>query len=262
MMDHRWADFEPHQASSNNTAWVQCFNATASHARYAEAIYGSRFAPLDWSRLDVIYPRLLLGLNKTCLLDSEHVYRREIMGSIFVDYPERTHVANGVLINRGGQRLDMSRPPPIRLWPWVEVMHGPHYGVSSQDAQGLWMYLARGTGVWFNPGRVLAVSDAWDLAVYLNRSTTYNPRIPGAKTALIAHAKERLAGTFDSISFLFHIDGGCCQRMVMRELVSLHNFSSHCPVSPRFMRRGHPPDHLRRCNCTSHLHLANSHICG
>ena len=112
----------------------------------------------------------------------------------------------------------------------------------------MWMYIARGSGTWFNPGRVLALSDVWDLAVFLNATREYNPRLVASKTYLMALATERLRGVVDSISFAFHVDGGCCQRMVMRELVSLHNFSHDCPVSP-LMRRGWPP-HLTRCNCT------------
>ena len=120
------------------------------------------------------------------------------------------------------------------------------------------MYLARGSGVWFDPGRVLAVSDVYDLAVYLNATHSYNPRSVGSKTALMQLAKERLTGEFDSVSFLFHIDGGCCQRMVMRELVSLDSYKSRCPISSR-MRRGWPPDRLVPCNCSKSLH--NGHLC-
>ena len=111
------------------------------------------------------------------------------------------------------------------------------------------MYIARGSGLWFQAGRVLALSDVWDLAVYLNATSIYNPRSVGSKTGLMDLATQRWRGVVDSISFAFHVDGGCCQRMVMRELVSLHNFSSRCPVSP-LMRRGWPPDNLRNCTCS------------
>ena len=124
----------------------------------------------------------------------------------------------------------------------------------------LWMYIARGSGVWFNPGRVLALSDVWDLAVYLNATHRYNPRVVASKTMLIHYATQELAGTFDSISFLFHVDGGCCHRMVMRELVSLRNFSSRCPVSPE-MRRGWAPHHLEPCGCRNETGMIHNGVC-
>ena len=252
-LDSRWADNQPTNTSSNHTDWLRCFNTTASLAHYTRAIYGTDEPPADfeWSMLDVLYPHLLHGFNKTCFFDSDKVYRREIIGAFFVDYPERTRIPNGALINRGGHRLDPSRLPPMRTWPWIEVMHAPHYGISSQGHGNLWMYIARGSGLWFDPGRVLALSDVWDLALYLNMTHEYNPRLPSSKTYLMQLATQRLRGVFDSIAFAFHVDGGCCQRMVMRELVSLKNFSAHCPISPS-MRRGWPPD-LKRCNC-SHSH--------
>ena len=196
----------------------------------------------------MIYTRLVKGLNMTCLLQSEHLYRREIIGAVFIDYPQRTDIPNGGAINRGGKRLNLSEPLPLRRWPWLEVLHAPNYGVSSQGHGNLWMYIARGSGLWFDPGRVLALSDVWDLAVFLNATREYNPRSVASKTTLLKMATERLQGTVDSIAFANHVDGGCCHRMVMRELVSLHNFSAHCPVSER-MRRGWPPQ-LVPCNCT------------
>ena len=252
-MDPRWRDYEPPQSSSNHTQWLNCFNSTASLRQYTRAIYGTAEPPddFDWTKLDAIYlqPKLLVGLNVSCFLNSEHVYRRNILGMVFLDYPERTRIPNGAAINRGGPRLDPSKPPPTHHWPWIEVMHSPGYGIASQGAGNLWMYIARGSGLWFHPGRVLALSDVWDLAVYLNETAIYHPRFVSTKTVLLRRATEKLQGVVDSISFSFHVDGGCCQRMVMRELVSLRNFSNHCPVS-HSMRRGWPPDQLRHCNCT------------
>jgi hypothetical protein len=264
-MDQRWTEFEPPSVrgeASIHTGWTRCFNESATRPRYAHALYGLPTAPFAWAQLDIVYLRLLVGLNMTCFLNSDHVYRREIQGAVFVDYPERTRIANGAAINRGGVRLSTDRPPQVHRWPWVEVMHNPSYGVATQGAQVLWMYMARGSGIWFHPGRVLALSDVWDLAVYLNETRNYNPRAVESKTILMARAKEMLANEFDSISFAFHVDGGCCHRMVMRELVSLHNFTHGCPVSDRFMRRGWPPDSLRHCNCSSTERLVHAHVCG
>ena len=262
-LDARWADLEPPRSRSKQTSWTRCFNHTATVHHYTRAVYGTEESPanFDWARLDVVYFRLLKQLNMTCFLsDSQGVYRREILGSIFVDYPERTRIHNGAIINRGGLRLNLTLPTPIRRWPWVEVLHDAGYGVASQGVGNLWMYLARGSGLWFDPGRVLVLSDVWDLATFLNATNSYNPRVPTSKTLLMNIATVRLRGAVDSIAFTSHIDGGCCHRMVMSELVSLNNFTHRCPVSSG-MRRGWPP-HLHECKCTSSRHTLHSGVCG
>ena len=258
----RWADYKP-PASLSDASWMQCFNETAN-ANYTRLVYGTNETPadFDWRRLDIVYAPLLKKVNMTCLLSTEGVYRRDVQGATFVDYPERTKIPNGAAINRGGLRLNFSQPAPVRTWPWVEVMHSPSYGVSSMGHGNLWMYLARGSGLWFRPGRVLVLSDVWDLAEFLNLTTIYNPRLPSTKAVLMDRATGLLRGFVDSIAFTSHIDGGCCHRMVMSELVSLHNFSHHCPVSP-LMRRGWPPE-LRECRCeapSKHAHVLHAGVC-
>ena len=217
------------------------------------SVYGTTHIPFHWSQIDVVYPHLLQGLNHTCLFGGSHVYRKGIIGGTFVDYPSRLGIANGAAINRGGARLNLSNSAYNQTWPWMEVLHSPgHDHTSKQGHDNLWMYMARGSGVWFNPGRVLVLSDTWDLAVYMNVTDRYSPRLVGTKTWLMQHARRKLSRDFDSIAFLFHVDGSCCQRMVMRELVSLSNFSTRCPVSSS-MRRGWPPDRLVACNCSKAL---------
>ena len=111
----------------------------------------------------------------------------------------------------------------------------------------LWMYHAPGSGLWYDAGRTLVCSDTIDLSFFINY-TGYSRRNGNSKPPLFEEARRRLAGSFDSISFENHIDGACCFRMVMHEVVSLHNHSGGCPVSSR-MRRGWPPK-LRACDCT------------
>lgn len=255
--DLRWQDAEPNlAATSNHTDWLSCFDAEGSRRRYAHEIYGSAAAEmlLDWRQLDVVYPQHLIGLNRTCWFNSKFVYRRGILGATFIDYPQRRLIPNGEMINRGGQRMSELHPPHISRWPWVEVMHSPSYGVGSMSTGNLWMYVARGSGLWFRPGRVLALSDVFDLAVYLNATSYYNARNPSSKAQLLLEATQRLNATFDSIAFSYHVDGGCCHRMVMHELVSLRAFSLDCPVSAD-MRRGWPPEDLRACNCSSGVRI-------
>ena len=119
--------------------------------------------------------------------------------------------------------------------------------------QNLWMYVVRGSGLWFSPGLVLELSDALDLAMFLNMSKNYSTSQYGSKMALIEAASQLLRGRFDSISFAHHIDAACCHRMIVHELVSLHNFSLNCPVS-EYMRRGWPGQ-LRGCRCAEGEHV-------
>ena len=235
--------------------WRNCFNTSTSRATYAQRLYGAEAASespdgFTWTNVSVLYPHLLRGqLNGTCFGKADRAYRRSMLGGFFVDYVERRNTVNGDLINRGGPRL----PPQIVRWPWTEVMHSNHHGLTSMQGgvgQGnLWMYVARGSGLWFDPGLVLEFSDTVDLAIYLNTSSSdYHPRSVDQKVKLFASATKRLAMHVDSIALKYHVDGGCCHRMVMRELVSLHNFTHQCPAS-MMMRRGWPPDHLRTCEC-------------
>lgn len=112
------------------------------------------------------------------------------------------------------------------------------------------MYMARGSGLWYEAGRTLLCGDTQDLADMLN-FTSYRSRVGDTKPPLFEAARRRLAGSFDSISFDSHIDGACCFRMVMHEIVSIASGSlGRCPVSDR-MRRGWPPNNLRACACNS-----------
>ena len=174
---------------STHTQWVSCFNSSsAGRAAYVQRIYGSEteaaLKAFDWAQVDVIYHGAMQGLNHTCMYFAKLVYRRSIMGGIFVDYPERTQVQNGRLINLGGPR----GAERTAVWSWLEVMHSPSYGLGGGHSMGqgnLWMYVARGSGLWFNPGRVLILSDTFDLAVYLNLTKTYSARSPGSKSVLM-----------------------------------------------------------------------------
>ena len=69
---------------------------------------------------------------------------------------------------RGGARA----PVRIEERQWVEVTHTfPSYQhLWSAERSGLWMYVARGSGLWHHAGRTLVVSDVIDLARFLNVS--------------------------------------------------------------------------------------------
>jgi hypothetical protein len=168
---------------TNHSEWQHCFDAIGSRTAYASALYGTSAAAAEdafrWTHVNVIYPSLIPHLNVTCFNAADMVYRRAVVGAIFVDYPERSKIMSGNKVNLGGPRA----PPKWRRWPWTEVLHSPSWGRGMVDEQ-LWMYIARGSGLWFNPGRVLELSDTWDLAIFLNYSG-YNGRSTGSKAALM-----------------------------------------------------------------------------
>ena len=184
-----------HGEPTNHTGWQRCFNASGVRAAYATAIYGTSAAAreqgFNWSHVDVILPPLIPSLNRTCFDHAEQIYRRHIIGFTFVDYPDRANIPNGRVINRGGPRAAAR----VVQWPLTEVLHSPGYSHGMVDEQ-LWMYVARGTGLWFDPGRVLELSDTFDLALYLNSSYgqpyTYNYRSTGSKSILMRNGAQAL----------------------------------------------------------------------
>ena len=55
---------------------------------------------------------------------------------------------------------------------WVEVMHrtfvvAKSTFVNTLEHDGLWLYRARGSGVWYRTGRTFSVSDLADLGIWL-----------------------------------------------------------------------------------------------
>ena len=258
--------------ASSSMTWLSCFDTSAAAtAAYCAVIYGltasaARIAgaAFNWSNVAVIFPQFLrraaaakLTQSESvtkCLLRSESVYKTEMMHAIWVNY--RSHASTGHVpydhfINRGGSR----KPCEPANWGWIEVMHQPSLSISrwyqSSWSDQLWMYVANGSGLWYNAGRTLLCSDSIDLASYLNY-TQYRRRTGDTKPPLFEEARRRLVRSFDSISFDSHIDGSCCHRMVMHEVFSLKRTNLKCPVSDR-MRRGVPPNLLRACDCTQGL---------
>ena len=247
---------------AHNQSWLSCFDLSpASTSAYVQAVYGDT-GDFNWSAANVIWPWYLRQRNDSsnetaerCVIRQASVYKKKLIHAMWPDY--RTHETTGHVptkahINRGGLSVNGTRRrcrPTV--WGWIEVMHQPSVSVSrwyqASWANQLWVYKARGSGLWYNAGRTLLCSDTIDLAEYLNYSG-YKRMVGDTKPPMFEMARHRLAGSFDSISFENHIDGACCHRMVMHEIFSIHNHSGGCPVSSR-MRRGRPP-RLRPCDCT------------
>ena len=77
------------------------------------------------------------------------------------------------------------------------------------------MYVARGSGLWYDAGRTLVCSDTIDLANYMN-DTKYSPRVGDTKPPLFEAAIRVLAGQFESISFAHHSEGALATRAAPR----------------------------------------------
>ena len=245
-------------------SWLSCFDRSAAASEaYVKAVYGEPgVKTLDWSTLTVVFPWYLSRPDNStsketvdqCLLRSEQVYKKRLINALWVNYTSHRatgHVPTTAFINRGGFPNSTRKPCQQAVWGWVEIMHQPSvsvarwYQVSWTDQ--LWMYVVRGSGLWYYAGRTLLCKDTVDLAAFLNYSS-YKRRVGDTKPPLFEEARRRLAGSFDTISFDSHIDGACCHRMVMHEIFSISSTTKgRCPVSST-MRRGWPPK-LRACDC-------------
>ena len=254
---------------SPNASWLSCIDRSrAATAAYVRAVYrdSRALADFDWSTLQVLFTEFLRTNDKDslrdCLLQDERVYKKVFMHVMWLNY--RTQKSLGLYphehyINRGSYPAVKSSLASRRLhaackpvtWGWLEVLHMPSWSQSRpyQKSWGnqLWMYVVRGSGLWYHAGRTLLCSDTIDLVNYLNYSK-YSARTGDTKPPLFEEAISRLNGSFDSISFTTHVDGACCFRMAMHEIISLAGSSMRCPVSDR-MRRGWPPN-FQTCSCT------------
>ena len=77
----------------------------------------------------------------------------------------------------------------------------------------LWMYRARGSGVWYWTGPTMVVSDAVDLAIFLNRTLRSPPHAtrsaPGRQHVTKIELMRLAFGipNIETIIFTHHVDG-------------------------------------------------------
>ena len=180
----------------------------------------------------------------------------------------------GAQVEFGGQRA----APTASNASWIEVFH--YFGDKTivRESHQLWLYAARGSGVWFKAGRMISFSDTADLARHLgwNVETVYLRKGP-----LMEAAAARLGSEFDTIAFTHHVDAGfanlkkCAAPSVgwssiygyLHELVVISPHAQkaarvfargtrRCPILPE-MRAGWagaqelPDAQLRSCTCDS-----------
>ena len=136
-------------------------------------------------------------------------------------------------------------PPllPVQLWlsqvdtvespgAWVEIFH--YYGglgTNKFESSLVWLYRARGSGVWYHTGRILAFSDTADLRHYM--SSRFNQTVR-SKARLIERARQLLGGTYSTIAFTHHVDAGFTNQRVcsdpMRGWSSVYYYVSELVV--------------------------------
>jgi hypothetical protein len=193
---------------------------------------------------------------------------------------------------RGGARV----PVHVEERQWVEVTHAfPSYQhLWNSERSGLWMYEARGSGLWHHAGRTLVASDVIDLARFLNvsfvdygpyfrmnvstaalmpRSPPGFPQVP--KSVLFARTQkvvQRASLGVASVLMTHHLDlhraeGSlvgvlpCCpmQGYFKRELMSLRTqgyVRLQCPPTPTSQPQTLPPQTLPPASTSSPPPLA------
>lgn len=121
------------------------------------------------------------------------------------------HTCSGDRPELGGVRA----PPMERDAGWLEVSHT--FSGYFMERSGLWMYVARGSGLWYNASSTMVVPDAVDLARALNLSLVdpvlhgVADMLPGrkavSKARLIEHVKRLLPSRgVSTVQFKSHVD--------------------------------------------------------
>ena len=192
-----------------------------------------------------------------------------LMGDSLLGVYGHEGLCYGAAANEGGHRR-----PPRRLDgddTWVEVVHRAAVGgatdnpTSRLERQALWMYAARGSGLWYRTGATLVMSDTIDLVHALNFTTlTIGHDAPPhfvSKPRLLRLARSRLRA--DTVIFTHHVDnraevratGSCHGSVYKREVVGLRpttvataSAPRACPPDPRNMARGWRGEN-RSCFC-------------
>ena len=214
---------------------------SAELTSYLAGVYGDADASLAaeewrWHRVDIVWLRLLPEwLREACHdrwprspigLGPGAVYRASgsaNCGSTDQDQVDvRNRPCESLWVYRHAHTCSGDRPefggvrglPVERHAGWVEVTHT--FSGYFMERSGLWMYVARGSGLWYNASTTLVVSDAVDLARSLNLSLIdpvlhVADTLPGrkgvSKLRLIEHVKRLLPSRgVNTVQFKSHVD--------------------------------------------------------
>ena len=175
-----------------------------------------------------------------------------LMGDNILGIYGHSGLCYGDAANAGGRRR-----PPLRLEghdTWEEVVHQFGVGgitdnpVSRLELQALWMYSAKGSGLWYRTGHTLVMSDTIDLVHALNfthLSIAHDaPPHFVSKPRLLQLARSVLGA--DTLIFTHHVDnvaevratGVCRGSVYKREVVGLRPLN----LTTRASSRVCPPD--------------------
>lgn len=168
--------------------------------RYFEAVYGE--VP------DSGYP--------ICLSDFWIVYPQELTKANVQVPTAQTCPRDGSANSKGdlysvSQRDDLGppntkaifQPPPLVAFEsnsWIEIVHS---AFPSDEHFGCWMYMVKGSGIWYNTGKTTTFNDHADAFKHYGVATTGGPGNEAMSKACVA------AGD-TTIQFLKHMDGGTC----------------------------------------------------
>ena len=246
--------------------------------QYLVSVYGCgkltrvRTRSWDWTKIEFIWmDKLPKPLIQRCKWETKahgkgsvfHLHENPLIpwaisGALWVNGLRSA----GEPINWGGSRA----APRSVDYGWVEVMHrtfvvAKSTFVNTLEHDGLWLYRARGSGVWYRTGRTFSVSDLADLGIWLAATGSelgkHTEHYTLRKPAIFAAAARLLrAQGYDTIEFRSHVDL-MEQTAYKRELVGLRNYprpssdrSETCPPDPDM--RGGWDGSLEKCTCDPH----------
>ena len=232
-------------------------------ARYFALVYKTEELPTIWFPLrirdfDVLYAPLLrqAGLNVSpctpvwngtyCQLGTGDLYTN--MSGVYPP-PNKGWDPPGTIWIFKPQPID--RKSGYAHWPviesntWIEVTHCGMSGLANNDVKtGSWMYVARGSGIWFYTGNTRAFMDHDDaVSALLNETCNDHECVPFFNRLF---TQARVDHNLDSIQFTDHCDQlsqpSCCQGCMAAEIVDTHGNSNFAcgnadPTTPAFKNR-------------------------
>lgn len=214
---------------------------------YGADSYAHAMSTWDWLSVDVIWLDLLDDTMVACIMSFNSTVQwtahravgfylppigsKQQWPAIFQFRDELSCVGDHV--EMGGSRS----APEDHVVGWVEVFHymrRARYGAADGERSNVWMYRARGSGVWVHTGRTLTFNDTYDLKTYIEqleqdeRAKSGNASWPqrtyhivGGRTAmtrqrdkvrLLQRATRLLNGRYDTLAFRRHVDAGFSMR--------------------------------------------------
>lgn len=202
----------------------------AQTSSYLVSVYGSvapTVAEWTWRDADVIWLDKLDPSTLSCLLDGRapgtpgvwtaHQARgfylppigAKMEMPVIWQFHEHRSCA-GEKFEYGGNR---AAPTEEDDAGWAEVFHYNRPLNDRFESAHVWLYRARGTGVFYRMGRTITFHDTIDLSHYLSSKFNVLSSVKGfGKAALVDVAVKLLRDRFDTLAFSHHVDLGFAGR--------------------------------------------------